>query len=160
LDSFGRIGAFQWVMTNPNKKIRRTLNSPPGLCSPKDPARHFFACFSGSWSAHIPPERRNYHKFSIYSKKMQDSCRVSCWSSESGTSLRASWPGLSRLSMWFGASNVRERGKGESFVPAKFCCGPRHVGPVFEALPAWIAGLVPGLVPATTTKDGDQRQTL
>jgi hypothetical protein len=51
LDSFGRIGAFQWVMTNPNKKIRRTLNSPPGLCSPKDPARHFFACFSGSWSA-------------------------------------------------------------------------------------------------------------
>jgi hypothetical protein len=37
LDSFGRIGAFQWVMTNPNKKIRRTLNSPPGLCSLKIP---------------------------------------------------------------------------------------------------------------------------
>jgi hypothetical protein len=51
LDSFGRIGTFQWVMTNPNKKIRRTLNSPRGLCSPKDPARHFSACFSGSWSA-------------------------------------------------------------------------------------------------------------
>jgi hypothetical protein len=31
---------------------------------------------------------------------------------------------LSRLSTWFGASNVRERGKGESFVPAKLCCGP------------------------------------
>ena len=63
---------------------------------------------------------------------MQDSCRVSCWSSESGTSLRASWPGLSRLSMWFGASNVRERGKGESFVPAKLCCGPPHVDPVLK----------------------------
>jgi len=35
LDSFGRIGTFQWVMTNPNKKNRRTLNSPPGLCSLK-----------------------------------------------------------------------------------------------------------------------------
>ena len=33
--------------------------------------------------------------------------------------------GLFRLSTWFGASNVRERGKGESFVPAKLCCGPR-----------------------------------
>jgi hypothetical protein len=39
---------------------------------------------------------------------------------------------LSRLSMWFGASNVRERGKGESFVPAKLCCGPPHVDPVLK----------------------------
>ena len=76
---------------------------------------------------------------------------------------RALWPGLSWLVPAVHVvrrTNVRERGKGESFVPAKFCCGPRHVGPVFEALPAWIAGLVPGLVPAMTTKDGDQRQTL
>jgi hypothetical protein len=39
LHSFGRIGTFQWVMTNPNKKNRRALNSPPRLCSPKDPRR-------------------------------------------------------------------------------------------------------------------------
>ena len=32
--------------------------------------------------------------------------------------------------------NARERGKGESFVLAKFCGGPSHVGPVFDALPA------------------------
>ena len=29
-------------------------------------------------------------------------------------------------------SNVRERGKGESFAPAKLCCGPPHVGPVLK----------------------------
>jgi hypothetical protein len=47
--------------------------------------------------------------------------------------------GLSRLSTWFGASNVRERGKGESFVPAKLCCRPPQAGRL-EALHAWIAG--------------------
>jgi hypothetical protein len=50
LDSFGRIGTFQWVITNPNKKTAALLNSPPGLCSPKDPGHPFFACFSDSWS--------------------------------------------------------------------------------------------------------------
>ena len=32
--------------------------------------------------------------------------------------------GLTRPSTWFGASNVRERGKGESFVPTKLCFRP------------------------------------
>ena len=39
LHSFGRIWTFQWVMTNPNKKNRGALNSPPRLCSPRDPRR-------------------------------------------------------------------------------------------------------------------------
>jgi hypothetical protein len=65
---------------------------------------------------------------------------------------RASWPGLSRLSTWFGASNVRERGKGESFVPAKTLLrAAPHVGPVFEALPAWIAGTSPAMTPRAET---------
>jgi hypothetical protein len=52
--------------------------------------------------------------------------------------------------MWFGASGVRERGKGERFVPAKLCCGPR-LDLVFEtALRGW-----PGQArtsPAMTTR--------
>jgi hypothetical protein len=56
--------------------------------------------------------------------------------------LEASWPGLSRLSTWFGALNVRAR-KGESFVPTKLCCGPPHVGPVLKRCQAWIAGTPP-----------------
>jgi hypothetical protein len=31
LDSFGRIGTFQWVTANPNKKIFSRLNSRSGL---------------------------------------------------------------------------------------------------------------------------------
>ena len=31
--------------------------------------------------------------------------------------------GLSRLSTWFGASNVRERGKGEGFCLPNFAAG-------------------------------------
>ena len=51
----------------------------------------------------------------------------------------------------FGASNVRERGKGESFVPTKLCFRPPHVGPVFEALPAWIAGTSPAMTARAET---------
>ena len=50
-----------------------------------------------------------------------------------------------RLSTWFGASNVHEHGKGESYVPAKLCCEPPYVGRVFKALPAWIAGTSPAM---------------
>ena len=94
---------------------------------------------------------------SDFLQEIVGSYSVCCWSSESGcegdlrTSLRASWPGLSRLSTWFGASNVRERGKGENFAPAKLCCGPPQVGPVFEALPAWIAGTSPAMTPRAET---------
>jgi hypothetical protein len=58
---------------------------------------------------------------------------------------------LSRLSTWFGGSNVRERGNGESFVPTKLCFRPPHVGPVFEALPAWIAGTSPAMTARAET---------
>jgi len=69
LHSFGRIGTFQWVMTNPNKKIRRTLNSPPGLCSIKDPRHHVFACFSGSWSGSYSARVKTLSHISIYTKE-------------------------------------------------------------------------------------------
>jgi hypothetical protein len=56
LDSFGRIGTFQWVMTNPNKKNRRTLNSPPGLCSLKIPDALSVPASLACGPRHIPPE--------------------------------------------------------------------------------------------------------
>jgi hypothetical protein len=43
-------------------------------------------------------------------------------------------------------------GKGEIFVPARLCCGPHHVGPVFEALPAWMAGTSPAMTTRAETK--------
>jgi hypothetical protein len=54
--------------------------------------------------------------------------------------LEGLWPGLSRRSTSFGASNARERGKVESFERKR---PAPHVSPVFEALPAWIAGTSP-----------------
>jgi hypothetical protein len=44
LDSFGRIGTFQGVTANPNKKIFPSLNSRYGLCS-KPSWRDTFSSF-------------------------------------------------------------------------------------------------------------------
>ncbi len=50
---------------------------------------------------------------------------------ESPDDLRASWLGLSRLSTWFGALNVRERDKG--------------------LLPAWVTGSSPAMTTRAET---------
>jgi hypothetical protein len=36
-------------------------------------------------------------------------------------------------------------------VPTKLCFRPPHVGPVFEALPAWIAGTSPAITAGAET---------
>jgi hypothetical protein len=41
--------------------------------------------------------------------------------------------------------------QGESFLPAKLCCGLPHAGPVFDALPAWIAGTSPTMTTRAET---------
>jgi hypothetical protein len=69
LDSFGRIGTFQWVMTNQIKKSPHPetrlpdcapLKIPDALSLPPSPARG---------PRHIPPERRHYHKFLFNKRK-------------------------------------------------------------------------------------------
>ena len=66
-----RIWTFQWVMANSNKKNRRTLNSPLGLCSAQDPGRHICARFSASRSAPYSVGEKMLSHISIYAKIMQ-----------------------------------------------------------------------------------------
>jgi hypothetical protein len=66
-----RIWTFQWVMANSNKKNRRTLNSPLGLCSAQDPGRHICARFSASRSAPYSVGEKMLSHISIYAEKLQ-----------------------------------------------------------------------------------------
>jgi hypothetical protein len=65
LDSFGRIGTFQWVMTNPNKKTPHA-ELASRIVLTKDLGRPFFACFSGSWSAPYSARGKTLSHISIY----------------------------------------------------------------------------------------------
>jgi hypothetical protein len=58
--------------------------------------------------------------------------------------------------MWFGASNIRERGKGESLRLQNFAAG-RPMSAPFEALPAWIAGTSPAMTARARYKSQMQK---
>jgi hypothetical protein len=54
------------------------------LCSTQDPRRHFFACFSGSWSEPYFVREKKLPYISIYTKRMQRFYSVGCWGGERG----------------------------------------------------------------------------
>jgi hypothetical protein len=71
LDSFGRIGTFQWVITNPNKKTAALLNSPPGLYSRKIPQALSLPASPVRGPPHSAREKTLSH-ISIYSKENEN----------------------------------------------------------------------------------------
>ena len=94
---------FQWVMTNPNKKNRGALNSPPRLCSPRDPRRQ--VCLLLRLGVRVIFRQREYIIIYFYLYKENAGLGEGPAATKEGV-----MAGLSRLSTWFGAMTARAQG--------------------------------------------------